>query len=298
MDDETDRGQAELRRLEAERHKLELEAKEIERRLNAKWWQGGNLTQYLLALVITAALLFGWTRVYLEPILRKETEINALAERRNATLNELLEAQNRQIREQQAALTTERDRLKQEAARLQVEKGDLVTERDRLAAERESLEKRQQELQLIVAGLRLAVEQAAAGKGKFFSILNSDDPINALKRSHGWELWSDNYYGRLGYYLIIQHPDVRSGKEIIVGRRFEIEDLKGDQPDDWHDYIEKINSGSRGGPVLALDYSYLGLLVDPEAAVGGILYQEGGEETEFYAPLVQWAEQLGAFLPE
>lgn len=61
MEVENEIRQAEFRRLEAERFKLELEAKEIERRLNAHWWEGHNLTEYLLAIVITAALLFGLT---------------------------------------------------------------------------------------------------------------------------------------------------------------------------------------------------------------------------------------------
>ena len=97
MDAETERLQAETRRLEAEKVKLELEAKEIERRLGARWWQGQKLAQYLLAIVITAALLFGWSRVYLEPILRSEAELNKLAERRNATLNQILEAERSQL---------------------------------------------------------------------------------------------------------------------------------------------------------------------------------------------------------
>lgn len=53
---------AELLRIDAERTKFELEAKEIERRLSTKWWQQSTLAQYLVAILITAALLFGWAR--------------------------------------------------------------------------------------------------------------------------------------------------------------------------------------------------------------------------------------------
>jgi len=263
--------QAEARKFEAERFKLELEAKEIERRLNSRWWEGQNLSQYLLAIIITAALLFGWTRVYLEPILRKEGELNAVR-------NRLLEAQYEQVRDEQTEAAKERDRLRQEAEILATEKGQLVNDR--------------QVLESVVAGLKVAVDQAAEGKGKFFSILNSGDSINELQRSYGWKVWSDNFFGNLGYYLLIQHPGVRSGKEIVVGRTFEIDEMKRTWPKDWRQSIEKINA--RHGAVLALDYSYFGLLVDKHAPVGGIIYGRDAKEIKFYAPLAEWSEKLGA----
>lgn len=280
MDAENERLQAETRRLEAEHLKLELEAKEIERRLGVRWWQGQKLAQYLLAIVITAALLFGWTRLYLEPILRTEAELNKLAERRNATLNQLLEAQYRQVRQEHTEITNDRDRLKQEA--------------DSLKAESSQLEKNQKDLRSRVAGLREAVSRVAAGE-KFFSILNSTDPIKELKNSYGWNVWSDDYFSWLGHYLIIEHNDVRSGKRIIVGRKMEVDDLIHDVPNKWREYIEDITA--RSGPVLALDYSYFGLYVDKNAPVGGIIYRQSGENIEFYAPLSEWSEKLGALFP-
>lgn len=139
-----------------------------------------------------------------------------------------------------------------------------------------------------------AVYEVAQGDDKFFSILNSKDPINELKRLHGWKVWSDNWFGALGYYLIIQHPDVRSGKYIIVGRSIEIEEMKRKFPNDWRKNIDDFIVKTRGGPVLGLDYSYLALLDDEQAPVGGILYRQGGKDTEFYAPLSQWSKRLGA----
>lgn len=293
-DDELRVGEA--RRLEAERHKLELEAREIERRLEARWWQGQKLPQYLLAIVVSAALLFGWTRVYLEPILRKESEINKLAQERNAALNQLLEAQNRQIVAEQARLTDQRDRLEAESRLLKADKIALEGERDRLQAARDALEKRQGELRAVLAGLKLAVDRAASGKGKFFSILNHGDPIHQLDERYGWHMWSDNNYGRLGYYLIIEHPAIgayRDRKGVIVGRSFEIEQMKVETPADWRQYLDKI-----GTPVLALDYSYFALLRDESAPVGGLLYRPGAEPIEFYAPLSKWSRELAALLSE
>src|SRR5437868_4735319 len=107
-------------------------------------------------------------------------------------------------------------------------------------------------------------------------------------------MWSDNDAGRFPYpYLVITHGSVRSGKEIFVGREFEIERLKKDLRDDWRKYIEQINDRA---PFLALDYSYFGLLADEGASVGGTLYSKGGVVREFHAPLKNWAKKLGVLL--
>lgn len=309
---------AETRRLEAERLKLELEAREIERRLNARWWEGQKFTQYLLAIIITAALLFGWTRVYLEPILRKEAEVNKLAQERNAAINDLLEARNNRIIEEREEIANQRDTLKGESDKLKVERGLLVDERDqlkgesnrlreqksnlevqrdRLKADRDDLESRRRVLQSVVAGFNLALYELAQDDKKFFSIYNAEDPINELSRSHGWETWIDNWFGALGYYLVIQRPDVRSNEYIIVCRSIEIEDMKRKLPKEWRKELERFIEKSRGGPVLALDYSYLALQNNQEAPIGGMLYRKGGKDVEFYAPLREWSERLRVLFP-
>ena len=50
-------------------------------------------------------------------------------------------------------------------------------------------------------------------------------------------------------------------------------------------------------PALALDYSYFGLYADTNAPVGGIIYRQSGANKEFYAPLSEWSEKLGALFP-
>jgi hypothetical protein len=321
MDAESDVRSAEVRKLEAERLKLEFESKEIERRLRERWWQGARFPQYLVAIVITAALLFGWARAYLEPILRREAELNALTERRNATLNALLEAKNERLSVESSQLSIERDKLKEQADRLSREAktlkeeqqtlkeglGRLTTEsrtlkrgmdeltmqRDQLDNKRQALERQQQSLKTVVTGLRIAIDQVEKGGTKFFSIHNRADPINKLKDSYGWNLWSDNYYGRLGYYLVITHPSVREGKQVFVGREFELDRLKKDLGSGWKKYVAQVSENS---PLLALDYSYLGLLADERAPVGGTLYKKGGEAIDFHAPLSEWAKDLRAAL--
>jgi hypothetical protein len=279
---------AEVRKLDAERIKLELEAKQIERSLNAKWWEGQKLTEYFVAIGITAGLLFAWTLVYLQPILRKETEINKLAEQRNKTLNELLEIKNEEATKRQQEAEKQRD--------------DLGKKRDLLETDIIIFKKMQNIQKATARGLEIRLEElfqiTGKGSGKFFSILDAKDPIANLKNLYGWEMWSDNYWGSLGYYLIIKHPVVRSGKHNIVCRSLEIDDLKNHKPNHWREEVERAVVNSRCGPILALDNSYFGILVDEKIPVGGILYREGGNDVPFYEPLSQWSEKLSALFPD
>ena len=57
----------------------------------------------------------------------------------------------------------------------------------------------------------------------------------------------------------------------------------------------------RDGAVLVLDYTYLGLLADKDALVGGVVYGRGENlkaGIDFYAPLARWSEQLGPLFAE
>lgn len=276
---------AEVRKLDAERIKLELESKEIQRRLNAKWWEGSTFSQYLVAVLITAAILFGWARAYLEPILRRESELNALAERRNSAQNALLEAENKKLSVERMQIEAEKESLKKDRDRLSKESEQLTGERDAFRDKQELLKR-------VVSGLKIAVTQAAKKSSPFFSILNSGDPINRLSKSYGWEMWSDSN-AWLGYYLVIKHPGVNEGQKMFVGRVMEMDDLKRESPDKWRESVERINERA---PVIILDHTYFALLVDEQAFVGGEVYKKGGEVFEFYAPLSNWAEQLERLL--
>ncbi len=118
-----------------------------------------------------------------------------------------------------------------------------------------------------------------------FSILNSDDPINNLKK-YGWRIGSDNHLHQLGYYLKIRHKEVQNNGYIIVSRKFELDKLN-------QDYISKILSHS---PVLFIDNSYLDLYDDIQAKVGGSLYKTNGEKIDFYYPLENWHLRLPPLL--
>jgi hypothetical protein len=165
---------AQLRKLDAERAKLELETREIDRRLNAKWWEDQRVTQYALSLVIAAALLFAWFKVYVEPLLNQKSELNTLREQINSSENELLEAKAQTLEERAQALEV----LQMEAV---FEKDLIAMERDSISLDAKSLEEKKKNLELVVAGLKLAADQADKGKGKFYSFMNSNDPIYRLK---------------------------------------------------------------------------------------------------------------------
>ncbi len=281
---------SEISKEQAEIQKLQLEAEEIRLRISASWWKGQNLTRYVVAIVITSALLFGWTRAYLEPILRHEYELNKILEMKNEENNKLLAAENISIKQEREDISTERDKLTKE-------RDDLKKRAEQLLVERAILESDRVNLEHVVVGLNSAVVRAENRSGRFFSILNRQDPINDLDEKYGWEgLWSDNYFGhQLGYYLVLQHNDVLSGKKIYVGRIIEIERLKKRRPDDWQESLKEVTDVA---PVIALDYSYFGLEIDDKAPVGGTLYKQSGETTRFYAPLELWAEKLSALLTQ
>lgn len=312
---------AQLQKLDAERQHLELESLEIKRRLEVKWWSSSKFLQYLLAVSISASLLFVWAKGYLEPILRAEGAIQELSGKRNVELNALLSAKNERLdydahrlaeqkdkleaqtltlESQTTSLMAERDRLNNEASALRQQTNalrddskKLKAERDQLDATRLRLEREQNSLKTIVAGTRVAIERVESGKSKFFSILNAEDPITGLRKSFGWQLGSDNYFSRLGYYLVLRHPAIGANRRVIVLREFEIERLKNDGGPEWSAYLKMI---AKDGPLLALDYSYLALLANESAPVGGLLYLADGRTVEFHAPMSDWARQLPQYI--
>ena len=94
--------QAQLQRLAADRKKVELEAREIDRRINAKWWESQQLTQYGLALVIATALLFGWFKLYVEEGINKKLELTELKEKINASKNDELKREALVLKKREA----------------------------------------------------------------------------------------------------------------------------------------------------------------------------------------------------
>lgn len=66
------------RRRVAERRKLELQVRELEKRLNAKWYSGRFFIEVLSGAVVASALLATWIISYMQPLLSKKQEIAAL----------------------------------------------------------------------------------------------------------------------------------------------------------------------------------------------------------------------------
>lgn len=310
-----------IKKLDAERRRLDLESQEIERRLNSKWWSSTKFPQYLLAVSISASLLFAWAKGYLEPILRAEGALQELAAKRNAELNLLLSAKNERLDNDAHRLTEEKDKLqaqklaleakassltaerdkfnlevsalRQQTSLLRESSAKLQRERDQLDAKRLQLEKEQNSLKTVIAGTRIAIERVESGKSKFFSILNEDDPITRLRRVFGWQMGSDNRLSRLGYYQVLQHSAIGSGRKVILLRESDIERLKKDGQSEWTEYLKSI---AKESPLLALDYSYLALLASEGAPIGGLLYLADGRVVDFHAPMVDWAKELPQYI--
>jgi len=142
------------------------------------------------------------------------------------------------------------------------------------------------------------------GQAEFFSIMDVDDPIKALQKSFGWKVWSDNRWGSIGsgYYLVMTHHDLAQGR-VIVTRKPDIDSLKRSYKEDWFAskapnawHLELERASHAIGPILALDFSYLGLYENPNVSVGGVIYRENFPDTDFYAPLCEWCEKIADVL--
>jgi len=136
------------------------------------------------------------------------------------------------------------------------------------------------------------LKEYKSGKGKLFSILNSGDSINKLKK-YGWEFSSNDYYTWLGYYLIIKYNSHDTQLTLIVGREFELDKLKNNDPNNWRNEVNRV---TKKQPLIILDFSYIRHAEDDNVSVGGILFYDEGKEIEFYAPLKEWSSKLKSIL--
>lgn len=268
-------------RLKAEILKLKRETEEIEKRISMPWWKGQKFTQYMVAIIITSGLLFGWTRGYLEPLLTQESKLNQVVTKRNEEENKLLVATNKNI-------SRDRDSLAQERIRLTAESDSLKEIRGKLEKEKITLKEEKEILQNVVGVMNDFILQKEVRR--FFSIVNPDDPIKELNEKYKWEMTVTDFFTYvLGYYWKASHESVNSGNEVIIARIIEIEDLKKNSPDDWRDHLNEILEVQ---PIIALDYSYLGLKTDINAPIGGTIFIKDKEPFEFYAPMSKWSEKL------
>lgn len=264
------------------------------RDLSLSWWKR---PAYMASVATIAAAILGlvWgiatgffdvARRELEVTKRElQAENRELGQKRDEQ-SRLFQDERKQWQETIAELNERRDKLDKEINRIR-------DERDKLETEHEALRKKYHGLDLQATGLLVALDRMGKGSerglGKYFSILNSKDPINKLE-SYGWSLGSYDNLLIEYYYLRISHPKMAAGEELSVTRTFELDTLKRNKPDDWRKHVESFQ------PLLVLDFSYFQLLKDEQAEVGGVIYTKDGRVIEFYAPLSDWSRKLGPLL--
>lgn len=145
---------------------------------------------------------------------------------------------------------------------------------------------------LQIRGYEIALDRLDRGVAstKFFSILNSDDPINILASQYGWKIGAYEFWEGQYYYLRVSHPDVAAGRDLSITRVFEMERLKKRQPENWQQRVARM------APLMVLDYSYCQLLEDEFSSVGGLLYHSESNSSDFYAPFCEWSPRLSRLL--
>lgn len=279
---------AELRSLQDERERLELEKLRLEvSQFQAPWWKKPPYLAVLVPVVISTVTLLsvwstGWFDKTRNQLIKEKGELKAEVDD--------LKAQEHRLNVAVEKAKKSEGRILQENLRLSKKQRNLTAQLDGLINEVSVLRRERDDLQLAEAGLNLAIEQVRKKEDRPFSIVNPRDPIHRLESQYGWKLSSDNRFSELGYYLVIERADVNSGKRVLVSRPFELENLKK-KSSDWREYIDLIQE-----PLLVLDYTYLGLLADEQAPVGGTLYRKGGQIDRFHAPLGEWSAKLKSII--
>ncbi len=160
---------SETSRNEAERAKMELEAKEVEKRLKQKWYKGRFLFQAVVGGAVGAALVTTWGIGYFEPILRKELRLSELGVRQlnleNTIQKHLNDLKAEQIKRKTEAIAEENETVKDELKSL--------------AAENEALQKRQAESTQLAKQLQAQLENIS----RQYAELSRKQQLTSAERS-------------------------------------------------------------------------------------------------------------------
>lgn len=283
---------AEIRRLNAETAKLEVESEILRKQLNKRWYEA-QLSQYIIATLVAGAFIFAWVLAYLTPLYKKRLELAEIKEQCNKSTNELIECENkkikidnRQLEIERAELTEYKKRLEDRSDRLQMLNADLEKRYSDLLDGHQLTKAEKEEYSRKVDQLRAEAE-SFKDLGRF-SILQREDPIYQLEK-YQWDVKHGDMYGV--YFLKISNKNVFSGKPIMVSRVYD------------HDFLMKRDGGKRiqeiseRMPVIFLDYNYYKLYKSIYEEVGGNLYVNK-KKVRFYAELSQWDKKLKEILKD
>jgi chromosome segregation ATPase len=128
-DEEKRRLESEIAKNEAEKKKLDLEAKEVEKRLGQRWCSTPVLAKWLVGGIVTAILITAWITAQFSPILRREHNIEKLDNRIRILEIELaakeIEAQNTALQENLAQAEERAKELQAGFEKLRAEYSEL-----------------------------------------------------------------------------------------------------------------------------------------------------------------------------
>jgi|GEM_PF-4742401 len=128
-DEEKRKLESEIAKNEAEKKKLDLEAKEVEKRLSQRWCSTPVLAKWLVGGIVTAILITAWITAQFSPILRREHDIEKLDNRIRILEIELaakeIEAQNTALQENLAQAEERAKELQAGFEKLRAEYAEL-----------------------------------------------------------------------------------------------------------------------------------------------------------------------------
>ncbi len=150
--------ESEIEKSKAEQHKFELEAEEIRKRLNQKWYKSRIFVQTGIGAIVAAALIAAWFVGFFEPILSYKQNIERLKSSMLSLENEKQKLENKAQQEDNERITNS---LRKELASLQKDNKSFL---DALAKSKQQAEAQQARLETTRSELRELSRNPTAGE--------------------------------------------------------------------------------------------------------------------------------------
>ena len=150
--------ESEIAKSKAEQHKFELEAEEIRKRLNQKWYKSRIFVQTGIGAIVAAALIAAWFVGFFEPILSYKQNIERLKSNMLSLENERQKLENKAQQEDNERITNS---LREELASLQKDNKSFL---EALAMSKQQAEAQKARLETTRSELREHSQEPIAGE--------------------------------------------------------------------------------------------------------------------------------------